>query len=167
MYKDLYTLRKGFTLIEVLISMAFIVIILSLLLSTFQFQYDTYENLYDATSGVDNLRFLSSTIETQIRATPTIYVLNNCVYLKDLETPEYLNYYTLSNGMVFKTKVDKYLDSIGLGSTSQISEKLDAFILTCTDNGKVKLVLTSTVSGKTYQVVKEVAFLGKVIVIRN
>lgn len=167
MHTNPHTLKKGFTLIELIISMSLILMILTMVLFTFKFQNDTYNKLYESTYNRENLRFLSIILETQVRATPKMYILNDQIYLKDLESPQYYNYYTLNNRMVMKTKTDKYLDSIGLGSTSQIAGDIDEFSLNYTDQGNLRLYLSTTYQDKKYVVEKEIKFMGKVIMIKN
>lgn len=167
MYTDLYTMNKGFTLIELIISIALTTIILSMLVSFFKFQYDAYYNFYDSTSNSDNLRFLSTVLETQIRATPIIYNVNDCIYLKDIESPEYFNTYSLSNQIVYKTKTDSNLDSIGLGSNSQMAWNIDSFTITLTDQGNINMKISSKYKGKIVALNKEVKVMGKVITIKN
>jgi len=69
--------------------------------------------------------------------------------------------------MVYKIKADKNLDSIGLGSTSQIAWNIDGFFLTLTDEGNINIAISTTYEGKTIVVDKEVKVMGKVIVIDN
>jgi len=165
MHADLHTLKKGFTIIELSISMALITLILAALLFTFKFQYDTYDKLYHVTSSSDNLRYLSIVLETQIRTTPILYSIDGCIYLKDLESPEYFNTYTLNDRMVYKIKTDADLVSIGSGSTSQMTWNVDCFYLTLIDQNRMNIAISTTYEGKTIVVDKDVKIMGKVIVI--
>ncbi|MPW25126.1 prepilin-type N-terminal cleavage/methylation domain-containing protein [Alkalibaculum sp. M08DMB] len=166
MYSDLHKLRKGFTLVELIISLALLIIVLTTLLFTFKFQYDTYDKLYTDTYNAENLRYLSITLERQIRATPIIFIVNDRIYLKDLESPEYFNYYSLNNSILFKTKTDKALNSIGQGSTSQIAADIDFFALYYTE-GNIIICLETNYNKKNYEIVKVVRLMNKTVTINN
>lgn len=156
--------RRGFTIIELILSLAIMVVLLTVSLYTFNLFFNTYDYLHLFTNSAENLRFFSTILERQINQCPAIYIVNNRIYLKDLETPEYYNYYTLKNGIIVKTKTNSQLLPIGLGETSQIAGDIEDFTLTYGEQG---FYLYLSTEDKKYELSKEIRFFGKVVRIQE
>ena len=165
MDSNIPTLNKGFTLIELIISLFLMTLILGLVFHYFFFQYNSYENLYGDITSAEKLRFLSIQLEKQICNTPRIYIVGDTVYLKDIETPEYYNYYTLTNKILYKTKTHSDLKDIGLGSKSQIANKMDTFFMTYLNNKTIRLTIEASEGKRKATFQKDISVPGQVIVI--
>ncbi|WP_303861089.1 PilW family protein [Alkalibaculum bacchi] len=165
MDSNIRTLNKGFTLIELIISLFLMTLILGAVFHHFYFQYSSYENLYGDITSMEKLRFLSIQLEKQICNTPRIYVVEGTVYLRDIETPEYYNYYTLTNKILYKTKTHSDLKDIGLGSKSQIANKIENFFITYIDSKTIQLTIEVSEGKKKARLQKDISVLGQVTVI--
>ncbi len=165
MDSDLRTLKKGFTLVELLISLLLMTLLLGAVFRQFYFQYNGYENLYGDITSMEKIRFLSIQLEKQICNTPKIYVVDGIVYVKDLETPEYYNYYTLANKMLYKIKTDSDLKDIGLGSRAQMANKIDVFFMTYIDSKNIQLTIEASKGSRKVKLQKNISICGQVIVI--
>lgn len=165
MDSNIHTLNKGFTLIELIVSLLLMTLILGTVFHYFYFQYNTYENLYSDIASMEKLRFLSIQLEKQICNTPRIYVVGVTVYLKDIETPEYYNYYTLANKILYKTKTNSDLKDIGLGSKSQIANKIDTFFMTYIDSKTIQLTIEVSEGKRKAKLQKDILVSGQITVI--
>ena len=158
-------LNKGFTLIELIISFSLILIIISGLFSYFFFQYGTYERLYRELSSLEKLRFFTTHLEKQIGETSMIYMVNDRIYLKDLESPEYYNYYNLTGNMLYKIKTDCHLKDIGQGGKSQMVNQVDTFSLSYTENKTIRVIMVILIEGKMVRSQKDIVINGQVTVV--
>ena len=65
MDSNIRALNKGFTLVELMISLFLMTLILGAVFHHFYFQYSSYENLYGDIISMEKLRFLSIQLEKQ------------------------------------------------------------------------------------------------------
>lgn len=165
MDSNIRALNKGFTLVELMISLFLMTLVIGTLFQHFYFQYNSYENLYKDIATMEKLRFLSIQLEKQISNTPRIYVVNGTVYLRDVETPEYYNYYTLTNKILYKTKTYSNLKDIGLGSKSQMANKVDSFFMTYMGSNIIELTIEVSEDKKKTRFQKDISVAGQIIVI--
>ncbi|MFZ7120641.1 MAG: PilW family protein [Eubacteriaceae bacterium] len=167
MYPGANSIKNAFTLVEIVVSLALILIILTSMITFFNFQMNSYNTLYNSTIAIDNLRFFSVILEKQILNSEKIFVVNNKYYFKDLESPNYYNYYTHSKNIIYKNKTDQYLNSIGYGSTSQILSDINEFKIEIVDGKFILFELEASSSEKDYKLSKEIKYHGQIIIINN
>jgi hypothetical protein len=74
------------------------------------------------------------------------------VYLQDMETPSYYNYYsfTSATGILYRNKVyATTLGTIGSGAKNQYADNLTSFSLSLIDEKKIRLAYTVDIDGES------------------
>lgn len=141
----------GFSLIELLTSLAVVLLVLSMLLSGIIFMNTVKDNAEINQALGYNERYLNLYFQKQILQSEVIYIKNNRVYLQDLESPnDYYNYYLYSNGLLRRYKVDKNNLSPILGGSSQFADNFRSFSLTAGSNHDMVLKYSLEYQGKVY-----------------
>lgn len=148
-----YRLRKaekGFTLVEMLIVIALIGIIASIIASMFFTGIRSYQSSEDQLESYYSARWVFMYIERQIKSSEKVYTKGDTIYLQDMETPEYYNYYYLrGTGIMERHKVSSdTLNGIGRGETSQFAGNIRNFELTKRSDRLLHLYITSEVNSK-------------------
>lgn len=156
---------KGYTLVEMLVSIFLILLIFTVMFSIFQISEDTYQSLFNRTAAEDNLRFLCINLETQIMHSDIIYIANDTVYFRDMETPVYFNYYYCYNNTLYKVKTTEKLNPIGSGSTSQYARGIIKYDITYVDGAYIQVNIESRIMGDVYSINREIPYGGKMITI--
>ncbi|NTW72386.1 MAG: hypothetical protein HGA49_09110 [Eubacteriaceae bacterium] len=157
--------KKGFTLIESVISVFLTVIAMTILIQVMQGQLFSFEQINRDMDGMNGIRYPMTILEKQIANSDNIYFMNGVMYLKDLESPSFYNYYSLGTGMLYKNKTDAKLATIGLGSLSQFASNITGFKAFLIDNRTIQISLSSQIDGKAYSAVKEIRAKSKIYVI--
>ncbi|MBK5243507.1 MAG: type II secretion system protein [Eubacteriaceae bacterium] len=144
----------GFSLIEVITSLAVISLVFIMLLSGLFFANTANKKAHSNQKIYRDERYLNLYIQKQVLESEKI-IFNaetGIVYLRDLETPDlYYNYYTNSNGLVYRIKVKKAtLMDIG-GGKSQFADSIQDFSLSLTPDNAVVLRYTLSYAGETIQ----------------
>ncbi|RBP46675.1 PilW family protein [Garciella nitratireducens] len=164
--------EKGFTFIELIVVMALIGIIFPVVVSMFFIGIRSYKTSEDQLESHHNARWTFMYIERQIKSSEKIYIKNDIknnwtiLYLQDMETPQYYNYYFLNKetGILMKYKVDQNLKSIGLGSTSQLASNIKNFeFIADVDSYLFYLHITSEVNGKEFDLKSNIRAGGEVV----
>lgn len=140
---------RGFTLIELIVTMNFIGIIFLLLISGL-----FYGNLMNEREKVNqknthNERYLNLYFQKQILESDKIILFGNRVYLQDLETPTLYNYYAgSSNGILrrYKANNNSNMTPIGSGGNSQFADTIEKFSMVA-ENEKF-ILLTYTIASQ-------------------
>ena len=144
----------GFSLMEVITSLAVISLVFMMLLSGLFFANTANKKAHINQKIYHDERYLNLYIQKQVLESEKI-ILNaetGIVYLRDLETPDlYYNYYTNSNGLVYRMKVKKAtLMDIG-GGKSQFADSIQDFSLSLTPDNDIVLRYTLSYAGETIQ----------------
>lgn len=142
--------EKGFTLVELIIVIALIGIVASVVASMFFTGIRSYQTAEDQLESYYNARWVFMYIERQIKHSEEVYMKDNIIYLQDIETPGYYNYYYLrGTGIIERHKVSSdTLYGIGRGETSQFASNIRKFQLTKAGDRLLHLHITSKVNGK-------------------
>lgn len=145
----------GFSLIEVITSLAVISLVFIMLLSGLFFANTANKKAHSNQKIYRDERYLNLYIQKQVLESEKIifYEETGTVYLRDLETPDlYYNYYTNSNGLVYRIKVNKAtLMDIGSGGKSQFADSIQDFSLSLTPDNAIVLRYTLSYAGETIQ----------------
>lgn len=164
--------EKGFTLIELIIGIALMGIIFPVVGSMFFTGIRSYRTSEDQLESYYNARWAFMYIERQIKGSQQIYIKNDTknnftiVYLQDMETPQYYNYYFLNKNtrILMRHKVNQELKSIGLGSTSQLAVNIENFELALNnDHSLLRLHIISEVNGKELDLESNIRVGGKIV----
>lgn len=131
--------EKGYTLVELIVTLAMVSMILLLLLSTFQFLMGVNEKIKYTEGSGRNVRDLHLFFQKQILKSEKIYEKKGVVYLQDMESEkyQYYNYYYLdkTSEILNRYKVNEiHLSSIGLGGKSQIADRIESFNMSAEGN---------------------------------
>ena len=121
--------NDGYTLIELIISLAMIALIAVLCLNTAAFSALIAKNTQRDINQDLTQRRIVTHLQKQIEMSDTIRIHGTTVYLQDMESKGYYNYYTLKNGMLMRHKTNPDLSSIGFGNSSQLADGLTMFQL--------------------------------------
>ncbi|MBQ3334451.1 MAG: prepilin-type N-terminal cleavage/methylation domain-containing protein [Eubacteriaceae bacterium] len=117
----------GYTLVELIISLAMVAMIAVLCLNVAAFSSMAARTMRtDITQGLTQRRVIIH-LQKQIEMSNSIRIYNGVVYLRDMESQGYYNFYTLNNGVLMRHKTKSDLSSIGPGSTSQLADGLTRF----------------------------------------
>lgn len=136
-HKRLFKDQRGITLVELLIVLALLGIILGVVGSMFITGIRSFNTADDQVESYSSGRMAFLNLERQIKRSEEILIKDGTVYIQDMDTLNYYNYYTLNNHtkMIMKHKVDKAnLNSIGEGSTSQFAANISDFELIINDS---------------------------------
>ncbi|MGL4607849.1 MAG: prepilin-type N-terminal cleavage/methylation domain-containing protein [Eubacteriaceae bacterium] len=149
--------KRGFTLLEVMISLSIVSLIFLVLLSGLFFVNKTEEKMRKNQMNVYDERYLVTFFQKQILNSEQIIIYNQRVYLQDLESPEaYYNYYESTSQMLRRYKVlnNEKMTSIGPGGNSQFSEKIKGFSMT--KGSETSLVIRYQVERNQEMITREV-----------
>ena len=138
--------EDGYTLVELIISLAMIALIVVLCLNVAAFSALASKNMKTEINQDLTRRRIVTHFQKQIEMSDTIRIHNGIIYLQDMESNGYYNYYTLNNGTLMRHKTNPDLTSIGLGSTSQFAIDLTRFdfnaeVVNHQPTGKITLTL--------------------------
>lgn len=130
---------KGYTLIELIVSLSVTSLLLLLLLSTLQFSNRVSESIKQSDGVGREVRNIHLFFQKQILKSEKIYIKDDRVYLQDTDhsNSSFYNYYDLNkeSGVLYRYKVyEQNLSSIGLGGTSQIGDQIEKFSMVVVDN---------------------------------
>ena len=145
--------EDGYTLVELIISLAVIGIIAVLCLNVAAFSAMASKNMKTDINQDLTRRRIVSHLQKQIEMSDSIRIHNGAVYLRDMESRGYYNYYSLNNDVLMRHKTKSDLSSIGPGSTSQLADGLTRFDFQAEmlDNHPTgKLTLTIRFKDETY-----------------
>lgn len=158
--------EKGVTLPELIIVIALMGIIVSVVFSMFFTGIRSYETIDAQVESYYDGRWTFMYIERQIKSSEEVYIKDNIVYLQDMDTPEYYNYYYLrETGILERHKVHvDTLDGIGRGETSQLANNIKSFELKKTGDTLLQLRIVSEVKGKNIQLE---SYVGRGIPIKD
>lgn len=157
--------NRGFTLIESVISVFLTVIAMTILIQMMHGQFFSFEQINRDMDGSSGIRYPMTILEKQIANSDHIYFMNGVMYLKDLESSSFYNYYSLGTGMLYKNKTDSKLSSIGLGSLSQFASNITEFKACLLDNHTIQISLSCQIDGKVYSSEKAVRAKSKIYVL--
>ena len=117
----------GYTLVELIISLAMVAMIAVLCLNVAAFSSMTTKTMRtDISQSLTQKRIIIH-LQKQIEMSDSIRIHNGAVYLRDMESRGYYNYYSLNNDVLMRHKTKSDLSSIGPGSTSQLADGLTRF----------------------------------------
>lgn len=124
---------SGFTLVELMVSLAVIAMVMFLVLSTLAFFNQISSGLrYDAEEEA-TFRRIHLVVQKQIERSDVLYTKRGQVYLMDLENPTlYMDYYRhdSTSGTLYRCKVHRNnLVDIGPGQYSQLARDVVDFTL--------------------------------------
>jgi len=164
--------NKGFSLIELLMTLGVISLVFIMLLTGLFFTATANKKAQINQKIFRDERYLNLYIQKQVLESDEIFVKNGTVYLRDPEKSEdippkwYYNYYTNSNGLVNRKKVKgDTLKDIGAGGSSQFAEGIQDFSLSLDGNSAIVLSYTLTYAGKEIQRETTIQY-GKTVVVR-
>jgi len=145
--------NMGFSLFEVITSLAVISLVFMMLLSGLFFSNAANKKAHINQKIYRDERYINLYIQKQVLESEKIFFKNGTVYLRDLETPDlYYNYYTNSYGLVYRKKVKKdTLMDIGSGETSQFADSIQNFSLSLAPDNAIVLRYTLSYAGETIQ----------------
>ncbi|MBF7095755.1 hypothetical protein [Alkalibacter mobilis] len=142
--------KAGYTLIELVISLGLVVMAIGVGGSMIKTQFFSLETITSKIEAENLVRYPMTVLEKQIKDTDLVYVYNDIVYFRDMESNAYFNNYALSGDMVYKYKTSETLGSIGIGGTSQFADSLSNFEITSLPDGRIRVFLESTFNGRTF-----------------
>ncbi|QSX08648.1 prepilin-type N-terminal cleavage/methylation domain-containing protein [Alkalibacter rhizosphaerae] len=154
---------KGYSLIELLIGMLLLSLAWSMAMGILGNQLKTVRALTNRMDVETNVRHTMILLERQLEQSDRIIVENGTMYLRDLENPVYLNYYSLEGIYLHKNKVYENLRSIGLGSKSQMAYPITSFQMEAQEDGTVLLTVESTFEEQVYRLTKVVTPASPVV----
>src|SRR5690554_298649 len=99
--------EKGVTLIELIIVIALIGLIGSVVGSLFLTGIRSFNTADEQVESYSSGRLAYLNLERQIKRSEEIFIKDDKVYIQDLETPEYYNYYIIAGTQIKKYKVNK------------------------------------------------------------
>ncbi len=141
----------GFSLIEVLTSLLVITLLLGSLLSGLIYINTISKKAETNQKRCYSERYLNLYFQKQILCSEKIYLKNGRIYLQDLESSEYYNYYLYSSGFLRRYKVSQYgLKLIGSGENSQFADNIQSFSLTLGADREIILKYSLVIDGVVY-----------------
>ncbi|HHT51119.1 MAG TPA: prepilin-type N-terminal cleavage/methylation domain-containing protein [Eubacteriaceae bacterium] len=134
-HKRFLASEGGVTLVELIIVLALIGIVLTVAGSMFVVGISSFNTADEQVESYSSGRMAFLNIERQIKRSEEIYIKDNVVYIQDIESPLYYNYYTLEGSQIKKFKVDKdSLEHLPSGYKSQFAENILDFQLKKVDS---------------------------------
>ncbi len=122
--------EKGVTLIELIIVIALIGLIGIVVGSMFFTGIRSFNTADEQVASYSSGRLAYLNLERQMKRSEEIFIKDDKVYIQDLETPQYYNYYILVGSQIKKYKVNKGdLEHIESGYASQFAENIKEFEL--------------------------------------
>lgn len=147
--KRLKEREEGFTLVELLVVIAIMGFIGMILCSMFIVSIDSYYTSEDQIDSYSNARWAFMIIERQIKSSEEIFIKNDVIYMQDIETSKFYNYYTLENKRIVKNKVNKdTLRPITYGSKSQLADNINLLEISQITDKLFFLKIRSNIEGK-------------------
>ncbi|KNZ41430.1 prepilin-type N-terminal cleavage/methylation domain-containing protein [Acetobacterium bakii] len=144
----------GFSLIEMITVLTVIALVFMMLLFGLFFSNTINTKARINQEIFNEERFLNLYFQKQILESRRIIVKSDRLYLQDLETPNYYNYYIMSNGMIKRYKVyETNLSTIGTGASSQLADNIKNFSISLDPAAAAVIILKYTLSyeGETYE----------------
>jgi len=145
---------RGFSLIEVITALAVIALVFMMLLSGLFFANAINKKDRIKQEIFYEERFLNLYFQKQILESERIILKSGRLYLQDLETHSYYNYYGMTNGIIKRHKVyAANLTTIGSGESSQLADNIMNFSIAldpATDNAII-IKYTLAYEGGTYE----------------
>lgn len=157
--------NKGFSLIELLVGMLLLSLAWSMAIGILGNQFKMVHGLTNQMDVETTVRHTMILLERQLEQSDRIIVENGTLYLRDLENPAYLNYYSLEGIYLHKNKVYENLRSIGLGSKSQMAYPITTFQMEPQKNGTVLITVESSFEEQVYRLSKVVTPAAPVVTI--
>lgn len=148
--------KRGFTLVELVVGLLLLSLAWTVTVGILGNIFRSTETLTSQMEVESNIRHLVLILEKQIKHSDRIVFAQDKVYLRDLESPTYLNYYSLEGTNLYKNKVYDTLKSIGLGGKSQTTANLTAFQLVPSGDGQVTLSVKGTWMGQVFGISKTI-----------
>lgn len=135
--------QKGYTLIEMLTAIFITSMVLGLLVTSLQFSCRLTEGISCKTISGQESKRAYLFIQKQLAKSQKIFVKDGRVYLQDMETPDYCDFYTLEGGaMVYRNKVHKdTLKPIEKGGKSQLIHRVTRFELRLEEMDTLQMTL--------------------------
>jgi hypothetical protein len=140
--------------VELLVGFMLLSIVWVMVSNVFMSQVKAVETITREMDAETSVRHTMIVLEKQIQSSDRIVVQSGRVYLQDLETSMYMNYYTLEGIYLYKNKVREDLTSIGLGAKSQMAYNIFGFQLNLHSSGGVEVKLESRVEDQVYAMSK-------------
>lgn len=135
--------QNGYTLVEMLTAIFITSMVLGLLVTSLQFSCRMTEGISRKTISGQESKRAYLFIQKQLAKSQKIFVQNGRVFLQDMETPAYYDFYTLEGGaMVYRNKVDKItLKPINAGGKSQLIHRVTRFELSLEGTDTLQMTL--------------------------
>lgn len=150
--------ERGITLIEILIGILLISLAWLLVVGILGNQISALQTLTRKMDVETNVRHTMIILEKQIENSDCIIYQDNRIYLRDLESSAYLDYYNMEGINLYKNKVYDNLKSIGLGAKSQIASNITFFSFEPVgSNGAIELTIESMWGEQVYRISKVLA----------
>lgn len=150
--------NRGFSLIEVLMTLGMMAMVFSMLLSGIVFTNTANKKAQGDQKIFRDERYINLYIQKQILESEKIFFQKETgiIYLRDPERSEdtppkwYYNYYKNKNQLVYRIKVkEDTLRDIGMGGTSQFADSIQDFSLSLGPDNAILLSYTLSYDGKT------------------
>lgn len=142
--------QNGFTLLETIICIFLTLVVLTSTMQLVSAQALSIDTLKNSITGENSVRYPLTVLEKQIKSSDIIYVASGIVYIRDMETKDYFNTYSLGGKMLYKNKHSGNLNSIGLGARSQFASDIISFSMEPVGEDGILVKIESELHGRTY-----------------